>query len=237
MTERTWMKDLPAYTPKRVPHSVGGKLLQFQPLSADVLFMLRGVSGPLLKGLTHLFSGATEGAKKDQAFRQKTLNNPTTGESMGFVETDAMPVDILQERFRQRGEVLDEVIRALTSDEARGLVGCLIIDSLRPPDDTAPPELLEGVGFLKNMPLNILFEYLGGVKEANAETFSPFAGMFEGMGELMTLAKGRMKTVLTPEESPGGPESQSDSSADEEQGPGQEPPTAPAPTMVTEASA
>lgn len=203
MAERQWMRDLPAYTDKSVEHTVGDQPQRFYPLSADAAFQLRAVARPIGKVFSFLTSNDSQ---RDAGYVQNVFEDKKTGETNTRVETRAPTLELAQFRAKQREDSVDAFITGLLSDEVRGALGVVILDSLRDRSDTAPITSAEGLTFIKKMDLSVMISYLKGVGAANAEVFRPLAEM---AGQFKGLAAEKLKGLATSPDAPAPPGSPS----------------------------
>lgn len=188
MTNATWMKDLPAYTDKGVAHEVAGKTLTFYPASADMIFMLRGIAQPLARGITTLMGGSKG---EDQGWQQRSFDLPDGEGGRGTeTTTDAITTDLAKLRSLQREQAVDSVMNAFTSEDTKGVLGCLIVDSLRPRDQEASPDLAFAMSWMATVDLPTLGQYLHGLFQANKEVLGPLV-------EQVSEVKGQLGSKIT----------------------------------------
>jgi len=178
---RKWMQELPAYSPKGVAHEVDGQTLTFYPVCPDVFFKLRSVAPALAMVVTKLLTPPKD---TDQSYVSRSYTTPE-GESGVQNESEAISVELAKLREAQTRGVVNDVIEAITSDDTRAAVGCIILDSLRDRNDAAPIELQEGREFMQNRGTPSIFAYLKGVKAANSEVLGPLVEAVSAMTKSM----------------------------------------------------
>lgn len=203
MADRNWLKERPAYTSKGTVRAVEGQDISFYPVSGHVALMLRAVARPVAKLISHLTDNSRDGDRrvKHSMFESATDKGANT-------DMEPVTLDVIQFRANQRSGAIDEFLESLFSEEVLQVLGCLIIDSMRPRDDIAPPDAAEGGKFARGLDLPIMRQYLAGVVAANGAAFGPLG---EALGQLKTLVAQRVKAAV---DQPGSPSSPLEASAD-----------------------
>lgn len=179
MAETTnWKDKLTFLTPNYIERTIGDQTFRFYPVSVVTAFKLRRIAKPLSKALSNLFTS------KDRDFG--TVHRKLKeGDEETIVE--ALTPAMAKTRVEQKGEAMQELVEALTSDENIEVLGELIISSLRetfPPGDKANPPARE---FVSTLPLPRLVDLLWGVALANKDVLGPLTdrlhGLFSQIGE------------------------------------------------------
>lgn len=157
----SWKERAGFLAPKEIEHTVAGTSVKFWPPSMRQVAKLRVVGGTLAKSLITLWG---------------TESEQDTGKIVTDTETMIQPIEpaLAQLRQKQRAEAVEEAIGSLLSSETLGVVGELLIDSMRevfPPEGTHPP----GLEITNSMTPQELKECLHGLIKANSGAFGPFA--------------------------------------------------------------
>jgi len=190
---RSWISALPAYTDKSVSRRVGDKDLTFYPVSPGMLFNLRRVAEPVAKVVAG-FMGGDEA--KDAGYENRVIkmhDDEGRPEEQTHVKTVPPTLDVVQYRDQQRSQRITEAIEALTSDQAQGVFGQIILDSLRPRDDRNQPTEAEGREFFCSISSDLLPGYCHGLLDANKEVLGPFV---EKVAEMRKTLDGRMEDAV-----------------------------------------
>jgi hypothetical protein len=169
---RDWIKSAPAYSNRSVRSAVADQNVVFYPISVELVFSLRTIAPPLARVVSSLLD---RDPRRDQRTSSKTWNDPNTGELSSHVETDPVSLETTAARAASRSEAIDEMVGTVLGDDAKALLGQMILDSIRPRSDTELPTQVEGLEFFCGLGLDVLKDYLSGVLKANQGVFSPLA--------------------------------------------------------------
>lgn len=175
--------------PKGTNHEVGGIDHVFYPVSVGCAVKLKALGGPLISALTTLFSkaGREDDVRKIVREFDATETEPAGRESV----VEEINPELAKLRVDQRNEAIDSALEAVTSQANVGIVGDLIIDSMRdlfsPGDKDNPP----GIEVSKFFNVVQMREVLTGVGKANSEVFGPLAGkVTQVLGTVLTQTPG-----------------------------------------------
>lgn len=215
---RSWMRAAPAYTRKYHSATIEGVSREFYPISTELVFMLRAVAKPLGKALSFMQGGEDH----DRKFVQHVETDKGDGRSFNHIEQDPITVELATFRAAQRSKAIDELAEAISGDEVRGLLGMLVLDSMRPRNDEVLPSQAEGLGWIARTDIVELSHYLKAFYEANKEVLGPLVSPFAGAKAALvakvaaTLQTGSSAPSGSP---PSSAETASPSSADEKPSP------------------
>lgn len=159
--------------PKGVVSEVSGKDHTFYPVSVGRAVKLKALGGPLMSALTTLFSQAGRGDDVRKVVREfdATEQEPAGRESV----IEEIAPALAELRLKQRDDAIDRALEAVTSSSNVGIVGDLIVDSMRelfPPGDKDNPPGIEIATWFNIVQMR---QVLTGVAKANAEVFGPLA--------------------------------------------------------------
>lgn len=160
------------FASKTVTAMVGGKNVQFFPLSMGNLYRLKTLMQPLAVLISNLMA-------KPQQDNNSMVEKQTVPDEQGKpkVVTETAHIsatDVTLARFRadRRDKMVGELVSALMSDDNKLMVGRLITDSIRTQFDhkLSDPEVLE---FLDRLDLPVMGELVQGFMQANKGVLGP----------------------------------------------------------------
>lgn len=150
-----------------VPCKVGDEEVKFYPVSVGKLFELRAIAQPLAKALMTLMA---------QNGNDSHLHRGADDEGNPFESVSPPTTEIIKLRYQQQAESIKELTGALSSEENLGIVGGILIDSMRdvfPPGDEGNPTAKE---FITETPAPALPALIRGVIKANEGVLGKFLG-------------------------------------------------------------
>jgi hypothetical protein len=167
----TWPKGLTFLEPKSTPHEVGGKKLNFYPMSIGLAFKLKSIGKPLGAALSVLFTND----KNDAGTKIRLVANEHGTQDSEQIGEPISP-ELAALRLKQKSDAISNLIDAITADSTQELLGTVIMDSLRDQFKDSRPSTEE---FVTNVHMPQLVEMLIGVAKANKGVFGPLTGEFE----------------------------------------------------------
>ncbi len=191
-----WKERLSFLTPHYETAPVAGTDQHFYPISLGLAFRLRDIGKPLAKALSVLFADRSH----DTGTVDRQVSS-TQRDAQGNViydrETILEPISdkLAALRVEQRSKAIEDLIEAVTSDNNLGVLGDLIVDSLR---DLFPREAKDnpkGLDLLKDPDVNmaVLRDMILGMAKANRQVFDP---LLRAVEPLTAAAEKRLKAGL-----------------------------------------
>lgn len=180
-------------SPKSIKHRVGETDHYFWPMSVRVLVKLKAVGSPVINALSVLFNKT----RRAQDVKQ-TQRSWEDGDLKGLdTVIEEISPEMAALRATEARDAIEEALTAVTDPENLGIMGDIIIDSLRkvfkPGDPDSPPGL-EVAQFYDVIQMR---QILTGLAKANAEVFGPFAQ------QVVAAVEGAMAQINKKQETPG----------------------------------
>ena len=172
-------KNASFLAPKCIDHEVNGVNHRFYAITVGAAIRVRMLGADLAEALTVLFEGHNNDVT--QVIREVPdelgLNRETVIEEI--------KPELAQFRSTQRSGAVSKAIQTVLDPVNAGIVGEILIDSLRETfpfeDKTNPP----GIEFMALIPLPALKDMIVGLAKANAGVFGPFEKKAQEMGEVI----------------------------------------------------
>lgn len=187
----TWKSKCTFLNPQQAAHEVevGGELLKFYPVSVGKLFELRAIARPMAKSLMSLMTDTANDSSVHRGI----------DEDGNHVESIMAPTpELVEARARQQSKAIDELVETFTCSDNLGIVGGVLIDSLRdlfPAGGDVPP----GIEFIQQLPSNLLPIFVKGLIAANKGVLGDFGGKATGLLDTV-LGKVKAKADAMSEE-------------------------------------
>jgi hypothetical protein len=182
-----WKDKLPFLdAAEPVSKSIQGEPVNFYPISAGKIFKLKGLAKPIGKILASIGGGKDDTIGSETTRFAGTDNDPA-GET---IKIQAINPVLEQQRADRKQKAVSELIDALTDDSNIGIVGEILIDSMRDVFPRGDKDNPPGRQFIVSLDLPILAEMVAGVLAANKEIFGPLGGTVE------SLVQSKMNEVL-----------------------------------------
>lgn len=164
--------------------------MKFYAVTVSTAFKLREIAGDLGKGLASFF-----GSMESKANTKQEIIEDGEGSSQRKIESTPN-IELEQYRIEEQKKAIQNLLTLFMSDEARTVLGLIIISSLRdefPPGASDNPEPME---YVDALPATLLPQMLMGVMLANKEVFGPLAKRGEeAFDQLKELLDQKMKKL------------------------------------------
>jgi hypothetical protein len=175
-----------------VEHEVGGKTLNFYPISLPMLRKIRPMVGPFVKAMGVLFGSRT---LQDVTVITQRSVNPESGREEAITQSNPLDQATLDGRAAARAKALTDAVEEVFSDRNFNTLASLLMDSLRDdcPRRPTPEEVQE---FADQLDLQLAGEMLAGWWKASGRVFGD-------VGEkAAAMVKAKTKDALAAAQSP-----------------------------------
>lgn len=169
---------------------INGQEAKFYSLSFTVVAHVRKFIQPLTRALMVLLppnkASEQQHLMRTQDIATKTFKEPD-GAIVETTEHSAVEPETLIMEDRRKRAALDELTSAITAPENAGMIGRIIMDSMRDdfPRDEITSEAAEE--FAGSMDLTTLVQALKGVFEGNRKLFDPFLKKVTARGDVAEM--------------------------------------------------
>ena len=187
--KKSWKDIISFLTPVEVTHEVNGEMLTFRPVSMGTLFEVKTIGAPLVKALKVLFD------KHDRDFgsvyRSMTNESGKTADTENIIEP--ISVEMAKLRSTQQEESIENLIEALLSDNAKKLIGKIIIESIKTSEKFEGVEMPPPGEFMNSIPTTSIVDFLTGVAKANKGVLGPLE---DSLTDLWATVQTKIKTAV-----------------------------------------
>lgn len=191
-----WKTKTSVFARKSVTREINGTSWNFYPVSLNRVFGLRGTITNITAAMSSLF------AKNGDDVGQEIERIRQPEGTIERTKIDGITPQLADLRSKQRRDAIRESVEALLGTENKLAIGRLLADSLREDFAQDCPDA-EIEGFMAELDLSDLIEFIMGFAEANAKVFGPLGERMKA--ELRSRLEGLRSVEGQP--APGTPES------------------------------